>query len=221
MSNEIELWCSDVWRDCTAQERELIIDKIGRPPMTYSKGAFLWQVGDRIQGAGLVLSGEIYISVEDLDGRRNILAKLKTGDIVGEVFAVSETPSSVSVMAEKETKILYLDISILYTEDWEMTPVLQKFHRNFMRMLANKTAYLNQKIQCMGQRSIREKVSCYLHFRQKVSGTNPFPIPLSREELADYLGVDRSALSCVLSAMAKEGLITYKKNVFFLCRYDE
>ena len=221
MSSENDLWHADVWRDCTAEEREYIIDKIAKSPVVYPKGSFLWQVGDRIPGAGLILSGEVYISVEDLDGRRNVLAKLKAGDIAGEVFAISETPSSVSVIAEKDTKVLYLDISLLYREDGEMTPVMQKFQRNFIRMLATKAAYLNQKIQCMGQRSIREKVSCYLHFRQKVSGTNPFPIPLSREELADYLGVDRSALSYVLSTMAKEELITYRKNVFFLCKYDE
>ena len=218
MPDEKEMWHSPIWDDCSSEEQDFIVEKIGRPSVTYQKGEFLWQVGDKVPGIGLILCGEVFITAEDLDGRRNVLAKLKTGDLAGEVFAISDTPSSVTVTAEKETKALYLDISFLYKEEWGENPVLRKFHWNFVRLLAQKTAYLNQKVQCMGQRSIREKVSHYLHFRQKVSGVNPFPIPLNREELADYLGVDRSALSYVLSTMAKEGLITYRKNVFFLCK---
>ena len=209
-------WVSPIWSGLSEEERIRIVEKIGNPPVRYERGACLWQAGERVTGVGIVLAGEVSILVEDLEGRRNILAKLGAGDLLGEVFAISQKPSAVTAYTEVGAKVLFLDIERLYGESWDAVPFLQKFHRNFLNLLANKTEQLNVKIQCMGQRGIREKVSHYLFYQYRVAGTNPFTIPLNREELADYLCVDRSALSYVLSQMAHDGMIRYKRNRFTL-----
>jgi len=85
-----------------------------------------------------------------------------------------------------------------------------------MKVIAKKNMLLNQRIELLGKRSIREKLLSYLWARQKEMNKSRISLPFNRNELADYLCVDRSAMSRVLGQMKKEGLLNFKKNVFEL-----
>ena len=144
------------------------------------------------------MSGEISILMEDLEGRQNVIANVSAPDLFGEVFALAGVKSSVTAYTETGAEVLFLDVQ-------RITEVCREscaFHRQF------------------GQRTTRDKVDAFLSAQQSREGRNPFVVPFNREQMADYLCVDRSALSLVLAQMKEEGLIEYHKNEFRLCHLE-
>lgn len=163
---------------------------------------------------GLVLSGELRIQTEDLEGRQSILAVLKAPDLFGEVFALSQTRSSVTAFTEVGCEILFLDTGLLTAVCDKACSFHRQFIWNLLNMVAQKNVALNRKLQCVSQRTTREKVEAFLQGHRTKAGTDSFTIPFNREEMADYLCVERSALSAVLSQMKRDKIITYQKNRF-------
>ena len=210
------LFASPLWKDILPEDQEQLLSCLGAVHSSFGKKSTLWSGGDPVSRLGIILSGEIRILMEDLEGRQNCLAYLHAPELFGEVFALAGSPSPVTVYSETGAEVVFLDIR-------HVTDVCSKscgFHRQFvwnlLQLVAQKNVSLNQKIQCVGQRTTREKISAFLSMQQIRTGKNPFTIPFNRAEMADYLCVDRSALSLVLSQMQEEGLIAYHKNEFRL-----
>jgi len=208
------LLTSPLWRDILPEDRASLLHCLDAKYESFGKRSTLWSSGDMVSRFGILLSGEIRILMEDLEGRQNCLANLQAPDLFGEVFALAGAPSPVSVYTEQGVEVVFLDIR-------QVTDVCSKacgFHRQFvwnlLQLVAQKNVALSQKIQCVGQRTTQEKISVFLSMQQTRAGKNPFSIPFNRAEMADYLCVDRSALSLVLSQMQEAGLITYHKNEF-------
>jgi len=212
---------SPLWKEILPSDQEKLLDCLGASITSYGKKNTIWSSGDPVPRMGMILSGEVRILMEDLEGRQNVLANLGPPELFGEVFALSDTRSPVTVFTESGADVLFLDVR-------KITAVCRNscsFHRqlvwNLLELVSRKNVYLNQKIQCVGQRTTREKISAFLSMQQTRAGKNPFTIPFNRAEMADYLCVDRSALSLVLAQMQEEGIITYHRNEFHLCHMQK
>ena len=164
---------------------------------------------------GLVLSGCVLIIQEDLWGHRNILSKCHAGDFFGEPYAAS--PGSVlniSVVADEDCEIVFLNIQKLLVTCPTACGHHQKLIRNLVSVLANKILILNDKITHVGKRTTREKLLSYLSAESIRHSSLSFDIPFDRQQLADYLCIDRAAMSTEISKLQKEGFIKTHRNHF-------
>ena len=215
------LMSSPLWNDIRPEDRTQLLDCLGAARAEYGKKSTIWSGGDLVPRMGMVLSGEIRILMEDVEGRLNVLANVSAPDLFGEVFALAGAQSPVTVYTENGAEVLFLDVQRVTNICRESCSFHRQFVWNLLQLVARKNVALNQKIQCVGQRTTREKISAFLSMHQTRAGKNPFTVPFNRSEMADYLCVDRSALSQVLAQMQEEGLIEYHKNEFRLCHLQK
>jgi CRP-like cAMP-binding protein len=166
---------------------------------------------------GIVLSGSAFVLQEDYWGNRNILSNIGVGGIFGESFSCAEAAAlPVSVIAKEDSVILLINVKKILTICSTACAFHTSLIMNLMRILANKNRYLTRKIEHITKKTTREKVLSFLSECAVQGGKNTFEIEFNRQELADYLSVERSALSAVLSKMKEEGIIDYYKNTFRL-----
>ena len=183
----------------------------------FKKGQYIYRPDESIKKIGLVLDGSVRIEKEDYYGNRTIMTSVSTGDIFGEVYAcLGERASGVSVIAEIDTKLFMLDTGriLMYNSSKEM--FYYKVMHNLITVLASKAYMLNSKIEHISKRTTREKLMSFLSQQAAEKKSSSFYIGFNRQELADFLCVDRSAMSGELSKMKKEGIIDYNKNYFKL-----
>lgn len=167
---------------------------------------------------GVVLFGSVIIQRVDFWGNRDILAKLGAAELFGESFSCAGAARlPVSVTATEACGILFLDCRRILTPCGNACSFHAALIRNLLGILANKNIRLTQKIGHISKRSTREKLMSYLSEEAGKQRRNPFTIPFNRQELADYLSVDRSAMSTELGKLRDEGLIRFHKNEFTLC----
>ena len=186
-------------------------------PETFQKDEYILLAGDRVEAFGLVITGKVLIIQEDFWGNRNILAAVGAGHCFAETFACSPgAVLNVSVMAQTNVQVLFLNVKRILTTCPSTCSHHSRMIRNLLSELAEKNLRLNEKITHLGQRSRRAKILSYLSAEAQRHGSAEFDIAFSRQQLADYLSVDRSGLSMELSRMQEEGLLEYRKNHFVL-----
>lgn len=185
-------------------------------------GEYIFRVGDSTTAMGLVLTGSVLVIQEDLWGHRNIMTKIENGDFFAEPYAA--TPGSIlniSVVVSENCEILMLNINRLLS----VCPTVCEHHnrliRNLVSVLAGKVLLFNDKITHMSKRSTREKLLSYLSSESIKQGKLSFDIPYDRQQLADYLSVERAAMSVELSKLQKDGLLKTKRNHFELNTLSE
>lgn len=184
---------------------------------SYEEKDFLYRNGDHLLEMGLVLQGSVHLIKEDYWGKRSILARIPEGQIFGEVFAcLRQQPLNMSIMATEPVKVLYLDVQRVTNSCTSACDFHVRLIRNLLQSLAGHALLLNQKIEYITQRTTREKLLSYLSDQALRAGNSRFQIPFNRQELADYLGIERSAMSNELSKMKREGLLDFQKNSFWL-----
>ncbi len=183
----------------------------------YPKGAFVLRAGDGVDAIGLMLLGSVLVIQEDVWGNRNILSKVGVGQTFGTVYACApgSIPNS-AVVAETAVTVMFLNVRRILNVCSSACARHNRIIRNLLGELAEKNLMINEKLTHMGQRSTRSKIMSYLSARAKQLGTYEFDIPFSRQQLADYLAVDRSGLSIELGKMRDEGLLDFRKNHFVL-----
>ena len=185
---------------------------------SFQKNEFIFEIDKKIDKIGIIILGEINIIKEDFWGNRNILNKFKSGEIFGEVFALSKSSSNIMVEASQDCKILFLNLKNFSINSEKNSEEIIKFLTNIFKISLKKNILFTEKLEHISKKSIREKIISYLSTEAQKNKTNSFLIKFDRQELADYLFVERSALSRELSSMKKEGLIDYKKNHFTLIK---
>lgn len=179
----------------------------------YDKNAPVLLEGDAIRFVGIVLSGSVKIIKEDSNGNQTIITEAGPSELFAEAFACAGIfHSPVSIIAGEKSKILFFDYRKVITTCKRSCAFHQMLTENMLKILAQKNLFLNQKIEIISKRALREKILAYLAYVG--NGAKKFTIPLNREDLASYLCADRSAVSNELSKMQKDGMIKYKKNVF-------
>lgn len=183
----------------------------------FPKGAFVLRAGDTAESIGLVLSGNVLIVQEDIWGNRNILSKAGPGQAFAAAYACAPgSRLNVSVMAETPVTAMFINVKRIM----DVCPSACSHHsrvlRNLLGELAEKNLRLGEKLTHMGQRTTRAKIMSFLSAEAQRRRACEFEIPFSRQQFADYLGVERSGLSQELGRMKKEGLLDYHKSHFIL-----
>ena len=179
--------------------------------------SFVFSVGDRVRFVYIILSGSFHIIDEDYWGNRSIIETMRENILFGEAYVFSDRKTQlVSVVAAEDSVLLEIDPVKLFHTCSETCACHTQLTTNALKILSEKIVRLTEKVGHVGQRTMREKILSYLSKCARIEGKSSFYIPYSRQQLADYLCVDRSALSHELSRLKDEGIILYKKNFFEL-----
>lgn len=183
----------------------------------FEREEFLLRAGEPTKAFGVLLSGGALVRQEDFWGNRNILSSLHPGDCFAETFAcLPGAVLNVDVTASQPCEALFLKTERLLSGELSAFAGGHLFFQNFLINLAAKNLRLNEKITHMGRRSTRAKVLSYLSSCARRQGGPEFDVPFSRQQLADYLSVDRSGLSAELCRLRDEGLVEFQRGHFRL-----
>jgi len=184
--------------------------------VTYPKDYTIIEEGDILDELAVIVSGSVTVVRHDFWGNRTLVAKLGVGDIFAETVACTAEKSVASVITEEKTVVLFLGVQKIITS----CPSACVFHHtiieNMVKLLAHKNLALMQKMNHITKRSTREKLLSFLSEQALNRGQQEFTIPFDRQQLADYLCVDRSAMASCLGKMKSDGLLEYTKNSFIL-----
>lgn len=210
-----------VFDKITQEEYDELISCGGIRAVEYKKGAVLFQTGDQTEEFGILLSGKIHIENIDLWGNRMILHNISEGQAFAETYAFCKVPIMVDVTAVEDSKVLFVDIGILLSCGNQAKLWYNKLLYNLLVLSTEKNLAWSSRVFCIASKSIRTRVMTYLSSEAVRCGSTEFTVPFDRQQMADYLNVERSALSKELGRMQKEGILTFKKNKFHLYRVDE
>ena len=181
------------------------------------KDSYILRAGEHTDSMGMLLSGSALIVQEDIWGHRNIMTKINPGDTFAESFAASKTAAlNISVIASEDCEILWMDVNRILAVCPSACEPPNLIIRNLVATLAQKVLLFNEKITHMSKRTTRDKLLSYLSAESLRQGKLSFTIPYDRQQLADFLCVERSAMSAELSKLQKEGLLEYQRNAFTL-----
>lgn len=181
----------------------------------YAKDSFVLMEDDEPKSIGIVLSGLLHIVRDDYWGNRAIVARVEPAELFAESFVcagASKIP--VSVIAAETAEVMRFDFHRITGTCSTACAFHTRLIQNMISILAQKNMMLMEKIECLSRRGIRQKALAYLSAEAKRQKNGHITIPFNRQELADYLSVDRSALSAELCRMRDEGLLDFHKNRF-------
>ena len=186
----------------------------------YPKGSTLSSVASPITAFGLVLEGQVQVLRDDRDGHHMIMANVSAGDSFGESLCYLGRPSPVYIVAVTDCKVLWLSTAALSNPTAHTDPATAALACRFTAMLASRALNMNDRIQLLSQLTIRDKLTTLLHEAAHRHGSNSFTLPMNREDMAFYLGVNRPALSRELGNMRRDGLIDFDGNSFTLLSHE-
>ena len=179
----------------------------------YEKGDFLHQVSFPLERFGLVLSGTIQVSMDDMDGHHIIMNNVSAGGLFGEAYCFLGTDTPIYICAVTEAEVLWMRPTRVKAPRLPLQERDQMLANRFVAALASRTLSLNQRIQILSRRTLREKLITFLSQYATAQG-DTFTVPFDRASMANFLGADRSALSRELSHLRKEGVLDYHRNQF-------
>lgn len=202
---------------CAPEEIGEMLRCLSASRCAYGRGETILQAGQEAEAMGIVLSGCVQLELDDVWGRRSIIGQAGPGDVFAETYACAPGARlMVSAVAAQKSEILFLNASRLLRTCPTACPFHARLIQNLLAVTAQKSLALSRRILHTSQRSIREKLLSYLSYEAKLQGMRDFCIPFNRQQLADYLSVDRSALSAEMSRMKRDGLIDYEHSRFIL-----
>lgn len=208
---------SPIFAGVDADEIALLLRCVMAEKKSFPKNSYIFRTGDVVTSVGLVLCGSVLLVQEDLWGRRNIIAKQTPGDIFAETFAASpDMAINLNVLANEDCDVLFLRINRILTTCPSACPYHIKVMRNLVSILAKRVLVYNEKITHMSRKTTREKLMSYLSAESLRQNSLEFDIPYDRQQLADFLCVERAAMSVELSKLQKQGILQYRKNHFRL-----
>ena len=206
---------SPLFHGIQPEELNAMLSCIGYHIGTFKKGDIVAFEGDNLKHIGIIISGAVDMVKEDLWGNKTMLVRMRKDELFGETFACgSDSLSVVTFLVSEDAKVLFMPFDRVMHS---CTMACQFHHRlieNMVKIIADKNRDLMRKIDVVSKRTIREKLLAYLSIQTQVQNSRYFEIPLGRVELAEYLCVDRSALTRELAKMKEDGLIDYDKNCF-------
>lgn len=182
---------------------------------SYKRGEMIFREGDDAEFVGLVLSGSVQIVRDDYYGNRSIMATVKEKQMFGETFSCSDMKQlPVSVYANVDTVVMLMDVRRIIRTCSSACIFHSTLIHNLLRNVVEKNLMLNQKIEFTSRKTTKEKIMAYLLAKAKECGSDSFTIEYDRQSLADYLGVERSAMSAEIGKLKREGYIEVQKSHF-------
>ncbi len=190
---------------------------LGARVVSFDKKYTVFAEGSPAKYIGIMLSGSAQITQVDYYGNRSILTEVTESEVFAEAFACAETPAlPVSIIASEPCDVMLIDCSHILHTCSNNCGFHQQLIFNLMKDLATKTILFHQRIEITSKRTTREKLLTYLALQAKKADSRRFTIPFDRQELADYLEVDRSGLSAEIGKLRREGVLESEKNTFEL-----
>ena len=208
---------SSVFFNISDKEIEVLIGCMQPAVRRYKKGEYIFRHGDSTKNITILLEGSIHIQKDDYWGNRSIINIIEAGDMFAESYALSENSIMLNdAVAVENCTVAFFDTKHMLTSCASSCSFHNKIIQNLFVALAGKNIKLVQKLGHISRRSTREKLISYLSDQAQLSHSGSFSIPFNRQQLADFLSVDRSAMSNELCKMRDEGLLTFHKNSFTL-----
>lgn len=200
-----------------AEDIAAMLHCLGAKRRAYAKHEWIVLTGERMQELGLVISGRVQLLQEDYIGNRHILAEIAPHALFAEAFVCArDNTMPLSVLSVEASEILFLNYRRILTTCSSACRFHSQLIANMLAIMAENNIYLNRKLYHLSRRSTRDKLLSYLYEHAAKAGSDRFSIPFNRQELADYLCVERSAMSAELSRMRNEGLLDFDRNQFVL-----
>lgn len=214
----MELSSVSLFQGICDKEIQALLKCLGATEKNYKKGCCIWSEGVVTEQLGVVLCGQVLLEYSDLWGTNSILGSAGPSAVFGEAYACCPgQPLQISVYAAEDTTVLFLNVNRVLT----LCPNSCGFHsrlvRNLLAVCAQKNLELSRRMQHITPKTIRGRLLSYFSQCVKQAQSNTFTLPYNRQQLADHLGVDRSALCSELSKMQQDGLIHYRKREISIC----
>lgn len=208
---------TQLFRGIEEQDVSSMLQCLAASTRTYKKGETILAEGTVTENLGIVLSGMAIISCGDIWGNTSVLGNVAPGAVFAEVYAcIPGEQLLISVSAAEDTEVLFLNIGRVLATCTNACSFHAKLIWNLLTVCAYKSLQLSQRILHTSSKSIRGRLMSYFSQCAKQAGSYSFEIPYNRQQLADYLGVDRSAMCNELSKMQKDGMIEYNRNRILL-----
>lgn len=206
-----------LFQDIAANDIPGLLTCLGANLRSFKKQQQILSEGDPADRLGILLTGNAAIVSQDIYGNRSILASVQPGQLFAESFACSGTEFlPVSVVAGEDAAALLIDSRRITQSCSNACGFHNQMIYNLLQAVAARSLEFHQKLEITAHRTTREKLMAYLLSQAKAAGSKEFTIPYDRQELADYLGVERSAMSAELSKLQKEGVLTTNRSHFTL-----
>lgn len=219
---------SNVIRKCAlfkgidSNEVDLILNCLQAQIKDFPKNTMILEIGQKVDSIGIVMQGSAFVERVDCWGNRSILNKVEAGDMFAESLCCAELDNShLDVVTTERCKIMFIDYKRIITTCSSACVFHTKLIENMLGILARKNIMLTGKIEHLTRRTTREKVLSYLSNCSMEAGSLEFDIPFNRQQLADFLAVDRSALSNELSKLRDEEVLEFNKNHFVLYELEQ
>ncbi|MCD8223222.1 MAG: Crp/Fnr family transcriptional regulator [Clostridiales bacterium] len=211
------LKCTSLFQGVSEEEILSMLDCLGAALKSYQRGEMVIRQGDYLSDIMVLVEGKLHIQRDDYWGNSNLINIVEVGEIFGEAYAAPDSGAIVNnVIAAADSSVIFLDAKKVVTT----CPSACKFHslvvQNLFYAISQKNRKLMQKLGYLSNRTTREKLMSYLSEESGRQNSVTFTIPFNRQELADFLSVDRSAMSRELCKMRDEGLIRFERSRFTL-----
>ena len=208
---------SKLFNNVSEDEISAMLSCLGAKAFNYKKGEYVLRQGEYLNDITVLVKGKLLIQKDDYWGNRSILGNIECGEMFGEAYASPGSgPILNDVAAVEDSTVIFFDVKKIFAA----CPSACRFHalvvQNLFFAISEKNRKLVQKLGHMSKRTTREKLISYLSEEAKKNNSPHFEIPFNRQQLADFLSVDRSAMSNELCKMRDDGMIEFKKNRFKL-----
>ena len=211
------LMMSPLFQGIDEKDMDGMLTCLGAIEKKYRKNDVILLAGEKASSVGMMVEGTAQITREDADGNRAILSELGKADLFAEAYAAansSEVP--ITVIATSDCRVVWIPFYKLAVGCSNACVFHQALIQNMMKVIAEKNILMNEKMRLLSCKTTKEKLLTYLSDYSVRVGKNRFKIPFSRNELADFLSVDRSAMSRELGKLRDEGYLKFNKNEFEL-----
>lgn len=206
---------SKIFKNIEENEVDLLLKCINNYRKTFKKGEVILREGEKTEYMGIVITGSVVVERADLWGNNTVLGVISPGGIFAGTYAIlNDEPLMINVYANEKSEILFLRTNEIFKTCEKSCNFHDQLILNLIRIASFKNLNLSRKILHTGPKTIRGKLLSFFSEWVKKENSLSFSIPYNRQQLADYLSVDRSAMSNELSKMQKEGILEFKKNKF-------
>ena len=211
-----EIMKTPLFINMTKEEVGEVLKELTAYQKDYLKNEYIMCAGDSTKLVGIVLKGAVTIEANDVWGNKTILSHVGENGIFAETYALIPNETMlVDVCANTDSTILFIDMSGILSKS-NMTSWMIKLIKNTLKISMHKNLILSKRSFHISKKGARERLLSYLNTMSLQKHSNEFDIPFNRQQLADYLNLERTNMSKELGRMQKDGLIEFKKNHFIL-----
>lgn len=208
------LQSSPLFSGMSGEKIRHLLPCLGATVRQFGKGTFLWHEGDTVTHCGIVLQGAVDAVRYGDDGTEELAARQRPGDVFGELLMAAQMPSPVSLRCAQAAEVLFLPLEGIVGGCEKCCPCHVLLRRNLLQKMGETFFQQRRRTVYLAQPSLRQRILLYLRDMQRQTGSGTFTIPYNREELATFLGVNRSALSRELGRMQQEGMLEFYRSSF-------